>query len=75
MVSLKSNKSATGEAAGGPWRARDFLSFVWKTHQKRDVADVSQMHPIMSFAENWHRTCRADEALGEQRPGKSRSKV
>jgi hypothetical protein len=63
MVSRKSNDGAAGEAAGGPWRARDFLSFVWKTHQKRDVADVSQMHPMMSFAENWHRICRADEAL------------
>jgi hypothetical protein len=64
MVSLKSNESAAGEAAGGPWRVvRDFLSFVWKTYQKRDVADVSQMYPITSFAENWHRTCRADEAL------------
>jgi hypothetical protein len=63
MVSRKSNESADGEAAGGPWRVRDFLSFVWKTYQKRDVADVSQIHPIMSFAENWHRICRADEAL------------
>jgi hypothetical protein len=61
MVSLKSNESANGEATGGPWRARDFLSFVWKTHQKRDVADVSQMHPVKSFAENWHQTCRADK--------------
>jgi hypothetical protein len=63
MVVRKSNESADGEAAGGPWQVRDFLSFVWKTHQKRDVADVSQTHPMMSFAENWHRTCRADEAL------------
>jgi hypothetical protein len=59
MVSLKSNESAAGEAAGGPWRVRDFLSFVWKTYQKRDVADVSQICPIASFGENWDRTCRA----------------
>jgi hypothetical protein len=64
MVGLKSNESEAGEAAGGPSRVRDFLSFVWKTHQKRDVADVSQTHPVVSFAENWHRMCRADEALG-----------
>jgi hypothetical protein len=61
MVSLKSNE-ANGEATGGPWRARDFLSFVWKTHQKREVADVSQMHPVESFAENCHQTRRADKA-------------
>jgi hypothetical protein len=45
--------------------SKRFLSFAWKTHQKRDVANVSQTHPIMSFAENWHRTCRADKALGQ----------
>jgi hypothetical protein len=52
MVGLKSNESADGEAAGSPWRVRDFLSFVQKTYQKRDVADVSQIYPIISFAEN-----------------------
>jgi hypothetical protein len=50
MVSLKSNESEAGEAAGGPWRVRDFLSFVWKTYQKRDVADVSQIYPIICRA-------------------------
>jgi hypothetical protein len=65
MVSLKSKESADGEAAGGPWRARDILSFVWRTHQKRDVANGSQTCPVMFFAENWHRTCWVeDEALG-----------
>jgi hypothetical protein len=63
MVGLKSNESADGEAAGSPWRVRDFLSFVQKTYQKRDVADVSQIYPIISFAENWLGICRVDEAL------------
>jgi hypothetical protein len=43
MVSLKSNESEAGEATGGPWRARGF----WYVF--RDVADVSQIYPIMSF--------------------------
>jgi hypothetical protein len=62
-VDHESNESADGEAAGGQWQARDFLSFVHqKTHQERDVADVSQMHPITSFAQNVPGMCQADEA-------------
>jgi hypothetical protein len=59
MVGLESNESADGEAAGGPWRVRDFLSFAWKTHHERDVADVSQTCPVASFAESWHECQRA----------------
>jgi hypothetical protein len=62
-VDHKSNESADKIAAGRPWRARDFLSFEQKTCQKGGVADVSQMHPIMSFAQKVPGTCRADEAL------------
>jgi hypothetical protein len=62
IVDHKSEESADKIAAGGPWRVRDFLSFVQKTHQKGDVADVSQICPIMSFAQKALGTCRADEA-------------
>jgi hypothetical protein len=40
-----------------------FFEFCVETVPKHEVADVSQTHPIVSFAENWHQTCRADEAL------------
>ena len=59
MVDHTSDKSAAGEVAGGPWQVRDFLSFVQKTHHERE-ANVSQTCPIMSFAQNWLGTCRAD---------------
>jgi hypothetical protein len=62
-VDHKSKESADKIAAGGPWRVRDFLSFVQKTYQKGDVADVSQTCPIMSFAQKALGMCRADEAL------------
>jgi hypothetical protein len=51
IVDHKSKESADKTAAGRPWRVRDFLSFVQKTHEKGDVADVSQTHPIASFAQ------------------------
>jgi hypothetical protein len=59
-VDHKSKESADKIAAVRPWRVRDFLSFVWKTHQK---GDVSQTHPIASFAQKALGMCRADEAL------------
>ncbi len=58
IVDHRSNETADGGAAGGPWRVRDFLSFVQKTRQERDVADASKMHPIASIAQKAHRTCR-----------------
>ena len=64
MGDHKRNESSAGEAAGSPWRVRDLLCFVQKMYQERDVADVSQRYPIISFAQNWPGICRADEALG-----------
>jgi hypothetical protein len=47
VVDHKSEESADKIAAGRPWRVRDFLSFVQKTYQKGDVADVSQTYPTI----------------------------
>jgi hypothetical protein len=65
IVDHRSNETADGGAAGRPWRVRDFLSFVQKTYQERDVADASKIYPIISFAQKAHRICRADEALDD----------
>ena len=63
MVDHGSNESAAAATAGSPWLVRDFWSFVQKTYQERDVADVSQIYPIISFGQKCLGICRADEAL------------
>jgi hypothetical protein len=63
IVDHKSSESADKIVAGRPWRVRDFLSFVQKTYQERDVADVSQIYPIISFAQKVPGIFRADDAL------------